>query len=131
MVSQKGNTPAYYYEYSHVRPAPLLLNGAANSNQVSGARGAVHSAEIEYALGNLSIQPAYHWQADDHKVSALMQEYFANFIKTGNPNGDGLPTWPLFTDNQRLNINLDPYVEDIQHLRKRYEFHRQYYFNER
>jgi para-nitrobenzyl esterase len=24
-----------------------------------------------------------------------MQGYFANFIKTGNPNGSGLPTWPL------------------------------------
>jgi para-nitrobenzyl esterase len=56
--------------------------------------GAVHSAEIEYALGNLDTNPLYAWTDDDRKVSATMSAYFANFIKTGNPNGRGLPAWP-------------------------------------
>jgi para-nitrobenzyl esterase len=58
------------------------------------AKGAVHSAEIEYAMGNLSSNKVYGWTPDDYKVSKTMQEYFANFIKTGNPNGPGLPSWP-------------------------------------
>jgi para-nitrobenzyl esterase len=57
------------------------------------ATGAVHSAEIEYALGNLSTNDVYAWTPDDYRVSKVMQEYFANFIKKGDPNGRGLPTW--------------------------------------
>ena len=61
------------------------------------AKGAVHSAEIEYALGNLPTNRVYDWQPDDYKVSSIIQSYFENFIKTGNPNGYGVPYWPAVT----------------------------------
>jgi para-nitrobenzyl esterase len=61
--------------------------------------GAVHSAEIEYAMGNLSTNRVYDWQPEDYKISSILQEYFANFIKTGNPNGMGLPVWSPFTSD--------------------------------
>ena len=53
----------------------------------------MHSAEIEYALGNLGSNRVYEWQPEDFAVSGIMQGFFANFIKTGNPNGPGLPKW--------------------------------------
>lgn len=56
--------------------------------------GAVHGAEIEYALGNLDTNPLYAWTEDDRKVSATMSGYFANFMITGDPNGRGVPVWP-------------------------------------
>ena len=34
------------------------------------------------------------WQPEDYVVSKTMQQYFANFILTGNPNGQDLPEWP-------------------------------------
>ena len=76
-----------------------LAGGVIRSNGRGGtppppARGAVHSAEIEYALGNLATNKVYAWTPDDYKISALMEQYFANFIKTGNPNGANLPEWP-------------------------------------
>jgi para-nitrobenzyl esterase len=70
--------PVYRYYYEHPRP---------------GSEGAAHSAEIEYAMGNLDGNKVYTWTEDDRKVSAMMQGYFVNFIKTGNPNGKGLPKW--------------------------------------
>src|ERR1051325_7755070 len=68
------------------------------------ARGAVHSAEIEYALGNLSTNNVYAWTPDDYKVSKTMQEYFANFIKKGDPNGPGLPAWPAVEPNKPAQV---------------------------
>ena len=56
--------------------------------------GAPHACEIEYCMGNLHLIKEYAWTADDYKVSETMMNYFANFIKTGNPNGAKLPDWP-------------------------------------
>ena len=39
-------------------------------------KGAVHSAEIEYAFGNLATNEVFAWTADDYKVSNVMQEFF-------------------------------------------------------
>ena len=50
--------------------------------------------EIEYSLGNLDGNADYARTPEDRTVSRLTQAYFANFIKTGNPNGKGLPQWP-------------------------------------
>jgi para-nitrobenzyl esterase len=95
--------PVYRYLYERPRPAMVPEMGDASPGLAGGvqrggtpqppAKGAVHSAEIEYAMGNLSSNKVYAWTEDDYKVSRTMQEYFANFIKTGNPNGSGLPQW--------------------------------------
>jgi para-nitrobenzyl esterase len=78
------------YRYYYERPRPNMRDNKGNAP----ASGAVHSAEIEYAMGNLPSNIVYEWKPEDYQVSAIMQEYFANFIKTGNPNGVGLPEWP-------------------------------------
>ena len=44
-------------------------------------------------MGNLAGNKVYDWKPEDYKVSATMEDYFANFIKTGNPNGKGLTAW--------------------------------------
>jgi para-nitrobenzyl esterase len=88
------------------------------------ARGAVHSAEIEYALGNLASNRVYAWTPDDYKVSEVMQGYFANFIKKGDPNGPGLPKWPAVKGGgavQFMRLDVDSRVEDDKH-RARYLF---------
>jgi para-nitrobenzyl esterase len=60
-------------------------------------------------MGNLDLDNRYAWDADDHKVSETMQAYFADFIKTFNPNGAGLPQWPAYnakTGYQRMRIDV-------------------------
>jgi para-nitrobenzyl esterase len=98
--------PTYYYYYTHVRPQPTAYTAKGLP-----AYGALHSSEIEYALGNLDANPAYAWSGDDRKVSATMSAYWANFIKSGNPNGGDLPLWPQAsadaTQIQRQVIDVD------------------------
>lgn len=98
--------PVYRYLYSKLRP------DLADANMVSGLAGgttrrdpnappppvpvgAPHACEIEYCMGNLHRIKEYAWTPDDYKVSETMLGYFANFIKTGNPNGEKLPEWGM------------------------------------
>jgi para-nitrobenzyl esterase len=50
-------------------------------------------------MGNLHLMTERSWQPEDHAVSKTMQQYFANFILTGNPNGQELPLWPAAEAN--------------------------------
>jgi para-nitrobenzyl esterase len=140
-VSTKtGGKPTYYYLYSRPRPAmrpemgnatPGLAGGVVKDAPAANqwppkSRGAVHSAEIEYAMGNLDSNKVYAWTPEDYKVSKVMQEYFANFIKTGNPNGQGLPNWPTFDTGQRMIIDVDTRAEGDK-VRARYQFLDQFY----
>jgi para-nitrobenzyl esterase len=87
-----------------------VIKGGANDAPTKAPEplvGAVHSAEIEYALGNLKGNKVYAWTPDDYKVSATMEAYFANFIKTGNPNGKGLPEWPANKNSITNYININ------------------------
>ncbi len=101
-----GGKNVYRYYYAKPRPAMTAAMGdvvaglAGGLQKANGApkqpqsKGAVHSAEIEYAMGNLHYNKVYDWTQEDYTVSKTMQAYFANFIKTGDPNGKGLPKWP-------------------------------------
>jgi len=98
------NKPVYRYLYSKLRPplvdqskTPGLAGGTVNSEDAPKpppAVGAPHACEIEYCMGNLDLVKDYAWTPDDYKVSETMHSYFANFIISGNPNGDKLPNWP-------------------------------------
>ncbi len=86
--------------------------------------GANHASDIEYLLGNLATNTVYEWTEDDYKVSALGEEYFANFIKTGNPNGKNLPEWPVSRPEgdiiiMDINVQSKAYTEPY---RARYMF---------
>ncbi len=135
LSTKTGRRPTYYYLYARPRPpmrpemgnaVPGLAGGVKRdpesvASQQPQPRGAVHSAEIEYALGNLDSNKVYAWTPDDYAVSRVMQEYFANFIKTGNPNGPALPRWSKFSRGQRLILDVHTRAER-QNVRARYEF---------
>jgi len=124
-----GGKPVYRYLYARPRPAYLGMPGqpapaapaaGRGDNAGTGApsgpghqqppppRGAAHSAEIQYAMGNLDLDKRYTWEPADYEVSKTMQAYFVNFVKTGNPNGPGLPNWPAYrADNNYQRMRMD------------------------
>lgn len=88
-----GQAPVYRYLFLRRRPG--------NSNPY----GALHASEIEFALGNLQYNKVYAWTKEDYQVSETMQSFFANFIKTGNPNGSGLPVWNRAPEVMHIDVN--------------------------
>lgn len=106
--SKTGQHPVYRYYYEKPRPPMTPEMGNATPGLAGGvqktaspaappaATGAVHSAEIEYAMGNLASNKVYAWTADDYTVSRTMQACFVNFIKTGNPTpaSEAPAAWP-------------------------------------
>ncbi len=122
----KSGLPVYRYHYMHPRPqvstkmgdkVAALAGGVrektedekkAETQQPAIAPGAVHSADIEYAMGTLDTNEFYDWQDEDYAISKLFLTYYANFCKTGNPNGEGLPQWTAIT---KENLDAAPVMK--------------------
>lgn len=58
--------------------------------------GVFHSDDIEYVFGTLDSRIDVHVRPEDRKMSDEIQQYWTNFARTGNPNGDGLANWPTY-----------------------------------
>ncbi len=96
----KGGMPAYLYLFSYV---PDSLRSVMRF-------GAAHGSEIPYVFNNLNTRRGLHIiTPTDQTVATTMHTYWANFAKTGNPNGKDLPKWPIYKlkSNQILEIQHD------------------------
>ena len=131
-----GNSPVYRYYYSHPRPDMIdktkvagLAGGVQEKKEgqpeAPKIGGAVHSADIEYAMGTLSTNLVFDWQPEDYWVSDIFQNYYVNFVKTGNPNGLGLPKWTP-TNGQAvapvMHIDVNTFQKADKQMEDRYEY---------
>jgi para-nitrobenzyl esterase len=80
------DAPAYLYLFSYV---PTAL-------QARMRFGAAHASEIGYVFDNLRDRNGVTVAPKDKEVASMINTYWANFAKTGNPNGKGLAQWPVY-----------------------------------
>ncbi|MGC8550853.1 MAG: carboxylesterase family protein [Acidobacteriaceae bacterium] len=81
--------------------------------------GAPHAAEIPFVFDTVKAKYGAAATSADVKAREEVNDYWANFVKTGNPNGEGLPHWPrysvktgqlmLFTENHGPEAMADPW----------------------
>ena len=110
-----GTQPVYRYRFDLVTPA--------DPNHPGGI-AAYHSSEIPYVFGALDLMKGYAWRPEDYKTSELIQKYWTNFAKTGDPNGDGLAKWPTYKSDsgwEVMHLSPEPEAQADPH-RERYLF---------
>lgn len=86
MRMTKGKSPVYTYFYTHPEPG-----------EGSDKFGAFHSSEIPYALSTLDASSERNFALADRQLSLTMSSFWVNFVRNGNPNGDGLSAWAPVT----------------------------------
>ena len=84
--SAHARSPVYGYLFDRLEPGPQ-----------SSRWGVFHSSELPYVFGALGAAPQRHFTAIDRTLSGRLQHYWVDFVKTGDPNGAGLPAWPAMT----------------------------------
>ncbi|MDA1369877.1 MAG: carboxylesterase family protein [Proteobacteria bacterium] len=119
LVQGRGDD-AYVYYFSRKPPVfRLYTPEQPDLNEDGGQRsfGAYHSGELAYVFDNLDLV-GIGWDADDHALSETMADYWVNFARTGNPNGPGLPEWPIYDAASDVVQLLDAEVRAGVHPKK-------------
>lgn len=89
-----SKTPVYTYLWDHPLPGPKR-----------DMYGAFHSAELPYMFNSLGgVKRA--WEPADYAIAEKATSYWADLVKTGNPNGEGLPKWPVLDVNTPVTMEL-------------------------
>ena len=101
-MQARTGKPVYRFQFDRDVPIP-------EARRALGLKtvGAAHAAELEYVFQTFDHKKA-DWQSADHTLGRAMNSYWANFIKSGNPNGPGLAEWGDFgTTREVMHLNIE------------------------
>lgn len=93
------NEPVYVFHFGFV---PASMRERARY-------GAGHGSEVSYVFNTLSARRgATEATPEEKELARIMNTYWTNFAKTGNPNGENLPVWPLYNTQTEEILDIEP-----------------------
>lgn len=95
--------PVFAYLFTHVEPGPD-----------SARYGAFHTSDVPYEFNTLHLSPGRPFTEVDHRLADQFSTSVANFVKTGDPNGSGVPRWPAMTAENKALMELGDQVRVIR-----------------
>jgi para-nitrobenzyl esterase len=90
--------PAYMFQFGYV---PVAGRERARF-------GAGHGSDISFVFNTLNARWGGGVATEEEKeLARIMNTYWTNFAKTGNPNGKGVPNWPLYDTQKEMILDID------------------------
>lgn len=89
LQSQTGKSKVYYYYFDQHPDYP--------ADSPRAGFGSPHGQDVAYVFKHLDASNPQLTETD-HAISEAMATYWTNFAKYGDPNGEGMPEWPAFSD---------------------------------
>jgi len=111
-----NDKPLYMYYWTHALPGLQTEKF-----------GAFHTSDVPYVMKSLRTMDR-PYTPEDWQVADMMSQYWANFARTGNPNGAGLATWPEYRKTNltmQLDTSARPFVAGSS--KEKIAFFREYF----
>jgi len=103
---QTGKSKVFYY---HFDQHPEFPEGSSRFGY-----GSPHGADVAYVFEHLNSKSPQTTKTD-LEISDAMSTYWVNFAKRGDPNGEGVPAWPAFSDShpQVMYFSQTPHIGPV------------------
>lgn len=120
LQQEKGKSPVFVYYFDQMQK----FNWAGPNLKI---RGAGHATDLDYVF--YPFFGAKAMDKDNLALSDIMKHYWVNFVKTGNPNGEGLPEWPVYHQDRTTVMHFKDNKCDLIAVpnREQLEFWEDYY----
>ena len=93
LQAQTGESKAYFYYFDQHPDYP--------EDSPRFGYGSPHGQDVAYVFQHLdTLNPDF--SSTDEAISEAMATYWTNFAKNGDPNGESIPEWPAFSDDNPM-----------------------------
>jgi para-nitrobenzyl esterase len=96
--TKTAGVSAWLFRFSHKPPI------AAPDTEIYD--GVFHGADLYYVFQNFAFKKYWKWTDTDRRLGDAVSSYWAQFAKTGDPNGSGLPRWTAYDDGKQELMNF-------------------------
>lgn len=94
-LASAAGQPTWAYRFSYVA-----------SSLRKDVKGALHATEIPFVFETVRAKYGDATTAEDEALAAAANAYWVSFARTGDPNGDGRPRWPAYSEKDDVILDL-------------------------